>query len=38
LKIQHPFIQNFFLGERGKRALEVLDEHAAQGGAQPPEH
>jgi phospholipid/cholesterol/gamma-HCH transport system ATP-binding protein len=24
IRIQHPFIQRFFLGERGQRALEVL--------------
>ncbi|MDB5907416.1 MAG: transporter ATP-binding protein [Massilia sp.] len=27
LKVDHPFIKQFFLGARGKRALEVLDEH-----------
>ena len=25
IRVEHPFIQHFFLGERGKRALEVLD-------------
>jgi phospholipid/cholesterol/gamma-HCH transport system ATP-binding protein len=27
LKVDHPFIKQFFLGARGQRALEVLDEH-----------
>ncbi len=27
IKVQHPFIEKFFLGGRGLRALEVLDEH-----------
>ncbi|MET0857183.1 MAG: ATP-binding cassette domain-containing protein [Telluria sp.] len=27
LAVDHPFIKQFFLGARGKRALEVLDEH-----------
>ena len=27
LKVNHPFIKQFFLGARGQRALEVLDEH-----------
>ena len=26
IKLDHPFIKNFFLGGRGQRALEVLDE------------
>jgi len=26
LQVQHPFIQHFFLGPRGLRALEVLEE------------
>ncbi|RFP07953.1 MULTISPECIES: ABC transporter ATP-binding protein [unclassified Duganella] len=26
LKIDHPFIKEFFLGDRGRRALEALDE------------
>jgi phospholipid/cholesterol/gamma-HCH transport system ATP-binding protein len=29
LKVDHPFIKQFFLGARGKRALEVIDEHDA---------
>ena len=29
LKVEHPFIKHFFLGPRGRRALEVLDERAA---------
>jgi len=28
LKVDHPFIQQFFLGARGRRALEVLDQRA----------
>jgi phospholipid/cholesterol/gamma-HCH transport system ATP-binding protein len=27
LKVDHPFIKQFFLGARGQRALEVLEEH-----------
>jgi phospholipid/cholesterol/gamma-HCH transport system ATP-binding protein len=27
IKVDHPFIKQFFLGARGRRALEVLDEH-----------
>lgn len=27
LEVDHPFIKQFFLGARGQRALEVLDEH-----------
>ena len=30
LRVQHPFIKHFFLGPRGQRALEVLDERHAQ--------
>jgi phospholipid/cholesterol/gamma-HCH transport system ATP-binding protein len=26
LRVNHPFIKQFFLGGRGQRALEVLDE------------
>ena len=26
IKVDHPFIKQFFLGDRGKRALEALDE------------
>ena len=26
LRVDHPFIKHFFLGPRGRRALEVLDE------------
>ena len=26
IKVDHPFIKEFFLGDRGKRALEALDE------------
>ena len=29
LKVDHPFIKEFFLGARGQRALEVLDETEA---------
>jgi phospholipid/cholesterol/gamma-HCH transport system ATP-binding protein len=29
LKVDHPFIKQFFLGPRGRRALEVLDERFA---------
>jgi phospholipid/cholesterol/gamma-HCH transport system ATP-binding protein len=29
LQVQHPFIQQFFLGPRGQRALEVLEERYA---------
>jgi phospholipid/cholesterol/gamma-HCH transport system ATP-binding protein len=29
IKVDHPFIKQFFLGPRGRRALEVLDERAA---------
>jgi phospholipid/cholesterol/gamma-HCH transport system ATP-binding protein len=34
LKVDHPFIKQFFLGARGQRALEVLEEqeHALQHG------
>ena len=35
LKVDHPFIKQFFLGARGQRALEVLDQHAH---ATPPEN
>jgi phospholipid/cholesterol/gamma-HCH transport system ATP-binding protein len=30
LQVQHPFIKHFFLGPRGQRALEVLEERHAQ--------
>jgi len=30
LQVEHPFIKHFFLGPRGQRALEVLDERHAQ--------
>jgi phospholipid/cholesterol/gamma-HCH transport system ATP-binding protein len=30
LRVQHPFIKHFFLGPRGQRALEVLEERQAQ--------
>jgi len=30
LQVEHPFITHFFLGPRGQRALEVLDERRAQ--------
>ena len=30
LEVDHPFIKQFFLGERGQRALEVLDERDAE--------
>jgi phospholipid/cholesterol/gamma-HCH transport system ATP-binding protein len=26
IKADHPFIKQFFLGDRGRRALEALDE------------
>jgi phospholipid/cholesterol/gamma-HCH transport system ATP-binding protein len=29
LRVQHPFIKQFFLGPRGQRALEVLEERYA---------
>jgi phospholipid/cholesterol/gamma-HCH transport system ATP-binding protein len=29
LKVDHPFIKQFFLGPRGQRALEVLEQRAA---------
>jgi phospholipid/cholesterol/gamma-HCH transport system ATP-binding protein len=29
LRVQHPFIKHFFLGPRGRRALEVLEERIA---------
>lgn len=29
LRVQHPFIKHFFLGPRGQRALEVLEERHA---------
>jgi phospholipid/cholesterol/gamma-HCH transport system ATP-binding protein len=29
LRVQHPFIKHFFLGPRGQRALEVLEERIA---------
>jgi phospholipid/cholesterol/gamma-HCH transport system ATP-binding protein len=29
LKVEHPFIEQFFLGPRGLRALEVLEERDA---------
>ena len=30
LRVDHPFIKHFFLGPRGQRALEVLEERQAQ--------
>ena len=30
LRVEHPFIKHFFLGPRGQRALEVLEERHAQ--------
>ena len=30
LQVEHPFIKHFFLGPRGQRALEVLEERNAQ--------
>ncbi|OON59195.1 ABC transporter ATP-binding protein [Massilia sp. KIM] len=30
LRVDHPFIKHFFLGPRGRRALEVLEERQAQ--------
>ena len=37
IEVDHPFIKQFFLGDRGKRALAVLDEKQAAGNkaAQP---
>ena len=37
IQVDHPFIKQFFLGDRGKRALAVLDEKQAAAGnaAQP---
>ena len=36
IAVDHPFIKQFFLGDRGKRALAVLDEkQAADAAAQP---
>jgi phospholipid/cholesterol/gamma-HCH transport system ATP-binding protein len=35
LKVDHPFIKQFFLGARGQRALEVLDDYDAEHA---PEH
>jgi phospholipid/cholesterol/gamma-HCH transport system ATP-binding protein len=29
LKVNHPFIKQFFLGPRGQRALEVLEQRQA---------
>ena len=29
LRVKHPFIKQFFLGPRGQRALEVLEERYA---------
>jgi phospholipid/cholesterol/gamma-HCH transport system ATP-binding protein len=29
IKVDHPFIKQFFLGPRGLRALEVLEERDA---------
>jgi phospholipid/cholesterol/gamma-HCH transport system ATP-binding protein len=29
LQVKHPFIEHFFLGPRGRRALEVLEERYA---------
>ena len=33
IEVDHPFIKQFFLGDRGKRALAVLDEKQAAGNA-----
>ena len=33
IQVDHPFIKQFFLGDRGKRALAVLDEKQAAGNA-----
>jgi phospholipid/cholesterol/gamma-HCH transport system ATP-binding protein len=42
LKIDHPFIKEFFLGDRGRRALEALDQAPAAATPNPaepvPEH
>jgi len=34
LQVQHPFIQHFFLGPRGLRALEVLEERNGNGNGE----
>jgi phospholipid/cholesterol/gamma-HCH transport system ATP-binding protein len=34
IEIEHPFIKQFFLGERGKRALAVFDQRQEQAQAQ----
>ena len=34
LEVDHPFIKQFFLGERGQRALEVLDGPASPGNGE----
>jgi phospholipid/cholesterol/gamma-HCH transport system ATP-binding protein len=31
IRVEHPFIKEFFLGDRGRRALEALDEKRADG-------
>ncbi|MCM2568886.1 ABC transporter ATP-binding protein [Janthinobacterium kumbetense] len=36
IEVDHPFIKQFFLGDRGKRALAVLDEKQAAGKAAQP--
>ena len=36
IEVDHPFIKQFFLGDRGKRALAVLDEKQAAGKATTP--
>ncbi|PJJ20237.1 phospholipid/cholesterol/gamma-HCH transport system ATP-binding protein [Janthinobacterium sp. 67] len=36
IQVDHPFIKQFFLGDRGKRALAVLDEKQAAGNAAQP--
>jgi phospholipid/cholesterol/gamma-HCH transport system ATP-binding protein len=30
LQVDHPFIKQFFLGPRGQRALEVLEQRQAE--------
>ncbi len=36
LAVEHPFIRHFFLGPRGRRALQVLDEKPGGPGNPPP--
>jgi phospholipid/cholesterol/gamma-HCH transport system ATP-binding protein len=38
LKVDHPFIKEFFLGDRGRRALEALDDKTEDKREPTPEH